>query len=296
MKEFFKPWNPKAASVSLLNTANSIITEYGNDGYTLTLRQLYYQFVARDIIENSERSYKNLGNLVTKARMAGKICWDSIEDRNREFNSTYVNSDPVTLVNNLPYYLSLNYWEHQPYYIEVWVEKEALGNVIERACKEYRVPHMACKGYLSASEAYRAGKRFERAREEGKNCLIIHLGDHDPSGVDMTRDNDERVNLFSNWSLVDIERVALNVDQIEQYSPPPNPTKLTDSRANDFIKKYGRTSYELDALEPSVIQSLIQDKVYSVIDLKSWDQVRNKELEVRESLKGLVKHLPGQGG
>ena len=214
--------------------------------------------------------------------------WESIEDRNRHFNKFYFNEDDNNLVRSLPALIAFDKWKRQPFYVEVWVEKEALGNVIEKACEPWEVPFMACKGYLSASEAWRAGKRMQARIDAGQECVIIHLGDHDPSGIDMTRDNDERTNLFSSYpDEVDIRRIALNQDQIEQYDPPPNPTKVTDSRAKDYIKKYGGTSWELDALEPSVMVDLIQDEFKKFLDLDTWDFVTDEEAEKKKLLTKL---------
>ncbi len=287
MLEKFKDWNPTPASAALVITANDIIDEYQAQGYTLTLRQLYYQFVARDIIPNSDRSYKNLGGLITNARMAGLVSWEAIEDRNREHKTFWTAEDADDEVRNLPGFIRFDQWARQDHYVEVWVEKEALGAVVAKACGPSLVPHLSCKGYLSASEAWRAGKRFEQAFDAGKQCSLIHLGDHDPSGLDMTRDNDDRVRLFSCMSHVDVNRIALNMDQIAEYSPPPNPAKITDSRAKEYIKRYGRTSWELDALEPRVLEKLIKDTIRPLIDWDLWKDTLAEEEVVKDELRNL---------
>lgn len=174
----------------------------------------------------------------------------------------------------------------------MWVEKEALGNVIEKACYPYGVPHMACKGYLSASEAYRAGKRMKRALHRGQQPIMIHLGDHDPSGLDMTRDNEDRLQMFSESYNVDVRRIALNMNQIDQYAPPPNPAKVTDSRAKEYIRKHGRVSWELDALEPNVLVNLIRDELGKLVDDDKWDKVRDAEREKQKVLKSLSDKWP----
>lgn len=213
MKIAYKSWNPKPETQAIVETADRIIREYQAAGYVLTLRQLYYQFVARDIIENSERSYKNLGTAITNARMAGMIDWEAIEDRNREHHSFWSRENILVPIKGLPSLIRFDRWARQPVYIEVWVEKEALGNVVARACDPYFVPYMSCKGYLSASEAWRAGMRFSEQIDYGKECLLIHLGDHDPSGIDMTRDNQDRLDLFTQIPKgVRVERIALNMD------------------------------------------------------------------------------------
>lgn len=280
----YKPWNPKPESIAMVETAEDIINEYEADGYTLTLRQLYYQFVSRDLIENTERSYKNLGNLISKARMAGMISWEAIEDRNREHHEYWTEENPVSLIRKLPHWIRFDRWANQDYYLEVWVEKEALGNVVERACDKWHIPHMACKGYLSASEAWRAGERFADKFAEGKQCVLLHLGDHDPSGIDMTRDNQDRLDLFTGYhqelDFVDVQRIALNMDQVEEYRPPRNPAKITDSRAKEYIAQHGTSSWELDALEPSVISNLIYSNAREYIDLDKWAEVEHDEQSV----------------
>jgi len=292
MKIHYKDWSPTQKSQDLVDAANAIIAEYSIKGFTLTLRQLYYQFVARDIIPNTERSYKNLGTLITKARLAGMVSWEAIEDRNREHNTFWTREDEYGLIANLPNYIRFDQWERQSYYVEVWVEKEALGNVIAKACEPWLVPHMSCKGYLSASEAWRAGQRFEDKIAEGKDCVLIHLGDHDPSGIDMTRDNADRLQLLSRAGPGEIEvrRIALNRDQIDQYDPPPNPTKLTDSRAQDYIAEHGHSSWELDALDLDVMTDLITDEIRSCIDHSIWEDVEAEESDVSNALGGLHEH------
>jgi hypothetical protein len=289
MKKAYITWNPKEKTISLVEQAGDIISEYEAAGYTLTVRQLYYQFVARDIIENSERSYKNLVHVLVKARMAGMLSWTAIEDRNRHHNKFWYDEDELNPIKELPDYIRFDRWARQEHYLEVWVEKEALGNVIARACEPFLVPHMACKGYLSASEAWRAGRRYLKKAREGKNCVLIHLGDHDPSGIDMTRDNRDRLRIFAGSpsyvgvipTYVEVIRLALNMDQVEEYQPPPNPTKITDSRAKEYIKEFGSTSWELDALEPEVLERKIKREINKHIDEEVWDEVGEEEKEKR---------------
>jgi hypothetical protein len=284
----YRNMNFRGERLALIETANDIIADYRNQGYILTLRQLYYQFVARGLIPNSERSYKNLGCAVSDGRDAGLIDWNGIEDRGRGIKPWLIEEDEQEVLNGVEYQFALDYWARQNAYVEVWVEKEALASVIERPCNRLRVPYMPCKGYLSASEAWRAGRRFARKEHEGRNRLVvIHLGDHDPSGIDMSRDNLDRLNLYSEFSGVELHRIALNMDQVEQYSPPPNPAKVTDSRAVDYIARFGHTSWELDALEPSVLDKLIHDKIWTFVDPDIWNATEQEETERRSTLSKL---------
>lgn len=276
-----------ATRLALIEQANEIIEDYEADGYTLSLRQLYYQFVARDIIPNSERSYKNLGNLINDARMAGMISWESIEDRGRGIKPWLIQEDEREVLRDIEYQFGLDFWERQKIYVEVWVEKDALTSVIERPCQRYRIPYMPCKGYLSASEMWRAGQRFKEKYLADHECILIHLGDHDPSGLDMTRDSIDRLDMLSFGTPVDVRRIALNMDQIERYRPPPNPAKITDSRAKEYIAEYGETSWELDALEPRVLEKLIVDEVNTFVDASVWAATQKEERERRQILARL---------
>lgn len=267
--------------------ATTIINDLGAQGYKLTLRQLYYQFVSKGFIENTEQSYKRLGRLVTKARESGIMDWVAIEDRGRNINSFYTEEDPTNLVDGLEDSLVYDLWARQDNYVEVWVEKQALEGVIERPCRRLHTPYMACKGYLSASEAWRSGLRFQNALAEGKNCVILHLGDHDPSGLHMTDDCQDRVRMFAEDHGITVRRLALNMDQVEQYNPPPNPAKEQDLRAPAYIKRFGKKSWELDALEPKVLDELITKAIEEYRDVELWNKTLEEQAEARKPLEAL---------
>ncbi len=280
MREPFIEKNFKPESLALIETCNQVIEAYQADGYTLTLRQLYYQLVKGIYIENTMKSYKRLGSLLNDARLAGLVDWDAIEDRTRnlEGGRGFWESPRDYMDPNTAWGYQENPWISQDVRIEVWVEKEALEGVIERACQEYRVPFLCCRGYMSQSEQYAAAKRFQRYyQQEGVQPVVIHLGDHDPSGIDMTRDNRDRLDLLS-WGVpVEVRRIALNQDQVEELKLPPNPAKVTDSRAKEYMKRFGKSSWELDALEPKYINRIVNDTVEEFLDLDEWQRALDQE-------------------
>lgn len=263
-------------SLTLIDQANAIINEYAAQGFSLTLRQLYYQMVARGLIPNNVRSYKRLGSIVTNARLAGLIDWYAIVDRTRELKGNSHWGTPVEIMKSAVESYRIDKWASQPYRVEVWIEKDALAGIIAGICSEMDIDYFSCRGYTSASEMWKAGRRMQGYMYDGQDVAVLHFGDHDPSGIDMTRDIQDRLNLFSEWS-VDVDRIALNMDQIDKYNPPPNPTKLTDSRAGGYIQVYGHESWELDALEPSVMAALIEDKVVAWRDEGLWNEMVERE-------------------
>lgn len=292
MKEAFIDWNPGTKTTkALLASATAVVDEYRAQGYALTLRQLYYQLVARDIIPNKQSWYNRLGELVKNARLAGFIDWGAIEDRGRVPKMPAHWSGPDGVISAAIYGYRLDRWAGQEYRVEVWCEKDALSSVIEPVCNRWHVCMMANRGYSSSSAMYDAAKRFEEVSADGVTPVVIYLGDHDPSGLDMSRDIDDRLDLMTYGEPPIVKRIALNYDQVEEYSPPPNPTKLTDSRAGGYIADYGYDSWELDALEPRVIDDLISDTISQYIDLDLFEGVQDQEEKDKETLRRIAREL-----
>lgn len=275
----------KDKSLDLINLVNQVVGEYEAQGYELTLRQTYYQLVARGYIPNNERSYKNIGSLINDGRLAGLIDWNSITDRTRFLIGRSHWDKPADVIASAKYSYNLNKWQDQPNYVEVWVEKDALVDIVAQACDPIDTPYFSCRGYTSQSEMWSAARRFiyQKNREQR---VIIHLGDHDPSGIDMTRDIQERLNMFG--ADVTVKRVALTMNQIDQYNPPPNPAKLSDSRCHAYMEQFGDESWELDALEPKVITNLIRSEVAAFRDDAIYQAICNREDQEKEELQMLV--------
>lgn len=316
----YEAWTPKADAIQIIAHATVICEDYQAQGYDLTLRQLYYQFVARGLIDNSDRSYKRLGSIVNKARMAGLLDWSFIVDRTRNVRSLGHYENPAQIIDVATRAFRLDRWETQPVRIEVWVEKEALAGVVERVAQRHDVAWFSCRGYVSQSELWGAAQRLRRYVEDGQRVVVLHLGDHDPSGIDMTRDIRERLALFTetDWvrrtrdewvnrtptysavrasmkqragldpagwvEAIEVDRIALNWDQVEEYDPPPNPAKMTDSRVDGYIDQYGYSSWELDALDPATLDALIEEKILALRDRDAWDEMEEREQHGRDLL------------
>ncbi len=287
MKIFYKDKKFRQASLNLIQQANMIIADYRTQGYELTLRQLYYQLVSRNIIENSERSYTSLGNLINDARLAGLVDWNTIVDRTRFIRNNSHWQDPNKLLRSASKQFDIDKWVGQEHYVEVWVEKDALVDIVGQACEKYDVPFFSCRGYVSQSEMWQASQRISDKLQEHEQATIIHLGDHDPSGIDMSRDIQERVKMFlGEFQQYDfsVKRIALEMEQIEEYNPPPNPAKTTDSRFSKYVEQHGFHSWELDALEPNIISLLIQGSIEKYLDIEMYKKQRRIEQQVIDEL------------
>jgi hypothetical protein len=264
-------------SLEIIQAADEICSDYANRGFNLTLRQLYYQFVARGLLANKQTNYDRLGSIVNDARLAGMLDWNHLEDRTRNLYGLPTWDAPHDLLRENVNRFRTDPWLNQDYHLEVWVEKQALESVIASAANQRQVDYFSCRGYVSQSEMWAAAQRLRRYSRAGYKNVVIHLGDHDPSGVDMTRDNADRLELFR--AVADVQRIALNMDQVREYNPPPNPAKLTDSRVAGYMERYGSESWELDALDPETLSDLILDTIDGYIDRDTWDaDMRTAEL------------------
>jgi hypothetical protein len=277
-----------AATLDTLRDARSIASEYGGN---LTVRQLYYQLVARGSIANSQESYKRLVSILTTARLSGEFPFDWILDRTREARPGRFAGDQIDVGDALEatarnlrrapeHWIWRDRWLGQATHVSVWVEKEALAGVFEGPCEELGVAWFVLRGYSSLSalsqwvdhvaEAAGGGSSIERA-------VVLYFGDHDPDGWEKPRSAERNVGAIASirgiyLPPVTFERVALVREQIEQYKPPPFPAKETSSRFESYVAEHRmRDAWELDALRPEVLRRLIHDRVSDYFDPEVHD-------------------------
>lgn len=269
-----------ADHMQIIDRANQILSGFAAAGYDMTLRQLYYQFVTKNWLVNKKQNYNKLGYVISDARRAGLIDWDRISDRTRNVRSPTAWSGPAAIIKACAAQFDVDWWAEQPYRPEVWVEKDALIGVLEVACREWHCPYFSCRGYTSDSELWAAAQRMDRHESRDQIPIVFHLGDHDPSGIDMSRDISDRLRLFQKAvTRTEVRRLALTMDQVNQYGPPPNPAKETDCRFTEYRKQYGDESWELDALSPDVIGQLIADAMESILDHAAWEEAEQRRDE-----------------
>lgn len=291
MREAFTYWKPNKATKGLLADAIAVAEEYEGLGYTLTLRQLFYQLVGAELIPNTTRDYKHLGRVVVNARMAGLIDWETIEDRGRRARAPHDYESAAEMLAEAIRDYRLDRWRDQNSRVEIWCEKDALSSVLEPIAYRWHVPYLACRGYASASAVYEAAKRFEAHTRSGIQPVVIYVGDHDPSGLDMTRDLQQRLDQMTWECGVQVRRIALSMRQIQEHALPPNPAKLTDARASDYVEKYGRESWELDALKPQVLSALVEDEILDWLEFDRYMAIQEQESADKDAIWKVAEQI-----
>ncbi len=229
--------------------------------------------MSQDTIPNKDSEYKKLSRIVTDARMEGLIDWDIIEDRLRIPRKPSEFEDIKELVDVAIQSYRLDRWKNQENYVEVWVEKDALSGVLEPITNRYHVNLLVNRGYSSISAMHDSALRIKQ--NQNKNCVILYLGDHDPSGIDMVRDVRDRLHAFH--CDMEVKKIALTMEQINQYNPPPNPAKKSDPRSRTYMRNHGNESWELDALTPETLNELLITHIEEFLNKKEYNGILEEE-------------------
>lgn len=282
-----------------------IVDEFSEDGYVLTLRQLHYQLVSNNWIVNHDSAYKKLGNILDDCKYAGIIDWAAIEDRGRVPYLPYWVRDVEHSLNDTIDQYRVDRQKGQDNYIELWTEKDALSGILKRTTEKYHVHLVVNKGYTSSSAIYGAYQRYVDHINKQQRVIILYFGDHDPSGLDMVRDIRERLTFmffngeygasFANeeevQDVLTVIPIGLTKAQIRQYDLPPNPTKLTDSRATKYIQQHGKTCWEVDALSPRILTDIVEHHIRENINIPKYEAMIDEETEGIERLRKIVSDL-----
>jgi len=289
-RRYGEAMNLQAKTLEIIDLCDQLLQGYERAGYVMSVRQVFYQFVSKGWMPNNEKTYNSVQSALNVGRMQGLISWTALEDRERALMGLPTQTSPAKALAALRREYRIDLWHNQPWRPEVWVEKKALVGVVERICARMRVDFFGCKGYSSQSEQWRAGQRMAGRIRGGQRPIVFHLGDHDPSGIDMTRDNEEKLRIFTGTPVI-VQRLALNMPQIEELQPPPNPAKMTDSRAADYVRQWGHSSWELDALDPPYIERLIEDAILKIRDPELWDEALAEENSDLSRLDLMIEDL-----
>jgi len=333
-----------------------IVQEYSREGYVLTLRQLHYQFVKSNWIVNHDTAYKKLGSILDDCRYGGIIDWDAIEDRGRVPYIPYSVKDVSDALQDTIDQYRIDRQAGQRNQIELWTEKDALSGILRRSTSVYHIKLVVNKGYTSSSAIYGAYERAVNAILNGQSFIILYFGDHDPSGLDMVRDINDRLILFltkgrklmyneqfeewfEKWwdtsgfssydvyyskylskrsfkslnsahpsddaldefyeiklrlylehaKLFKVVPIGLTMGQIKEFKLPPNPTKLTDTRSEGYVRKFGKTCWEVDALKPQTLTAIVEENIIQYMNVSQFKKQITLEKAGIQELKNFIK-------
>ena len=259
---------------------SAIIAIIDSEESAITIRHLFYRLVGLDIIEKTERAYKSLCGHLSHWRKSGEVPWDAFSDSTRWHISQPMFDGIADALRRAKETYRRDLWATQPYYTEVWIEKDAIAGVIADVTREFGVPLFVCRGFASLSSLYSASLTFKEVQSRGKVVAIYHLGDYDPSG-DAAADAIERT-FEEHFDIgINFERIAILPEHIREFDLPTRPTKGTDSRSRNWT---GRECVELDSMPPRELRRLVKGAIVSCIDPHEWRQLKKIEREEKKTL------------
>jgi hypothetical protein len=267
-----------AKTLRLIADAHAILAAH----HPMTVRQVYYQLVSRQVIENSRGAYQAVSNALVDARKAGTVPWAWIEDRLRRPRAVPMWDGLKDFAATVQRAYRRDVWATQPAYLECWLEKDALSGIFEDVLRAYGVTLNVGRGYDGWDSIHNAADRFGR----GTGAAILYWGDFDPSGEDMVRSLRERLAFFH--CAPEIIKCALTADDVTRYHLPPDFTKETDTRRAAFVARYGDVAVELDALPAAVLRERLSNEVAARLDLGALAALQATETRERTRLIQLL--------
>ncbi|MBA7643837.1 hypothetical protein ES703_51571 [subsurface metagenome] len=262
--------------------------------YRPTLRQVFYRLVAALLIPNTEVTYKGLSRaavLAREERTLDPLCFDDRIRTHTEGDHGFSGIDSFlnsckSWIKDLPEQYTRRLWTRQETTPIIWLEKDALLTPVSTVAEPYRVKVYAARGYSSFTAVYQAALEID-----GMNpTKVLQLTDFDPSGEDMVRDLENRLDRYGARDF-EVEKIALNLDQVQTLGLPPMPAKTSDPRYDRFAASYGEECVELDALPPDQLDSIVTDAIEGLIDQDAWDSQKEEIEEEREKVQQRIDKL-----
>jgi len=280
----------KAANRKKLNAIQDIIKEYKEKNLVLPLRQIHYQLVSKNITANTDSEYKKLSDLLSNARMSGVIDWNSIVDRNRAPHQAYYENDMSDSLWRTYRQYKLDRMRNQDVHVEIMIEKMAIFEIVANVSDYYSIMVTGNKGNCSDTILHDCSLRLIKACDDGKSCIVLYIGDHDPSGMMMVDNICERLSLLK---VPDFEfrPIALTKEQALRYNLPPNDVKGQDTNSPAYIDKYGDVAWECDALPTDVLQDILRREIWSSIDLDKFEEMMAQEEREKQQLKVVIESM-----
>lgn len=293
-----KPRGRSAASRSIADAALAELREQRPQ----TLRQAYYRLVSTGHLPKTEAAYRKLKGLLRDLREEGTLPWAWLADHTRfVLRSRTFDGIEGLLADSAALYRA-DLMRRQSVAIQVWAESDSIGSVIAEVADGYSVPVFVGRGYGARGYLWSAAQDIVAALDANKTMLILHVGDHDPSGEDIARDVQETLRRYTVAGLtgrpvreverqlgpeeladlttdVVFERLALTSEQINAYDLPVRPVKATDSRSAGYT---GVGAVEVEALPRQALLDLVEDAIVSELDLAALEVAEEAERSERD--------------
>jgi hypothetical protein len=263
---------------------NAVTKETANYNHgRMTLRHLFYRLVSNGTLEKTEREYDKLIKDVINMRKTGIIAYNLFADGTRWQRKPKTFNGIWQALENTAHFYRKSLWEDLPAYVEFWIEKDAVSDIVYEITEQFDVPLMIARGFSSLSFLHNSA---EYIIENGKPAFIYHLGDYDPSGLQAAKSIQNTLQAFG--ANIIFQRLAVTPEQIREYNLPTRPTKKSN-----HSKYFEGESVEIDAMEPALIQKLVTNAIFNHVDKYEFEKLKSIELAEKETLNQYCKNFGG---
>ena len=267
-------------SQRLIDASYQILEEI----HPASVRAVCYRLFTMGIIPNmSKNSTGKVSKRLVYARENGLIPWEWVVDETRSAEKVLTWTDTDERINAAVRNYRRDYWQDQPYRIEVWSEKGTVRGTLAPILDEYGVTFRAMHGYSSATVINTSA---EESNMSDKPLIAFYCGDFDPSGKHMS-DIDLPDRLGRYGAKITIERIALLETDVFDGDLPSfkADTKTGDSRYQWFISNFGHNCWELDAMSPVTLRECVQSYILCKLDIEAWHRAIDIEQVEKASMQ-----------
>jgi hypothetical protein len=275
---FITDWRPRAETRQLLEQTQAVLDEY-RDQLPLTLRQIFYRLVGAHGYEKTELAYKRLTELLNKARRAGLVDMSAIRDDGFATDQPLFFESVHHFLRRVVGWadqLRLDRQRGQERRLVLWCEASGMVPQLARVAGPFGIEVCSSGGFDSLTDKHRIGQLWA-----GSVVTVLHIGDHDPSGVHVFSSLAEDIEAFVADYGGDVEfiRLAVTPEQAAFYCLPSAPPKPTDRRSFE-----GNETWQAEALDPRMLAAIVSAAIEERIDRALYEAVLDEEQQARRNV------------
>jgi hypothetical protein len=250
----------------------------------VTGRGIGYKLFTRGLISSmSTNDMQKVYRLLRVAREQGTIPWDWIVDETRELERVSAWSNPEEYATTVSRSYRRDFWDQQPYRVEVWSEKGTVRGVLKPVLHQYAVGFRVQHGFSSATAVH-----DDADDTDGRELIILYVGDFDPSGMYMSeQDLPQRLREYGG-DHIKFRRVALTPSQVQSLPSFSAADKNKDPRHRWFTQHHGNKCWELDAMDPRDLRDCVEGAIRELIEPVAWARCEVVNAAELESLKTIL--------
>ena len=286
---FIESWRPQKRTLVKIDALLAVIEEFAAH-LPLTIRQIFYRLVAKEIIGKTENSYDSLLELIGNMRRNQRIEMNVIRD-DGSTNASHLSLGDYSLEDHLMDIkkgienFRLDRQMGQDERLVIWAEAAGMVPQLRKVASPYGVTVQTSGGFDSLTTKHDLGNAAgfgfcgHPLRAYYQPTHVLHIGDFDPSGecmYDALKEDAEAFAMYHDRELR-FTRLAVTDEQVDLYDLPTAPPKSSSHQA---CKQMTHT-VQCEALDPATLANIVRTAIESNLCLTTIEGVKQREIECR---------------